>query len=82
MYRLRSSVRLIAGKHRFYSQSIEMFSITPTDARQKLEVHWVECVVHFVQRWAFFKNWLKRSATKRKSSVKSLNATQLAQPNF
>ena len=23
------------------------------------------------QRWAFFKNWLKRSATKRKSSVKS-----------
>ena len=34
------------------------------------------------QRWAFFKNWLKRSATKRKSSVKSRNATQLAQPNF
>ena len=24
-----------------------------------------------IQRWAFFKNWLKRSATKRKSSVKS-----------
>ena len=23
------------------------------------------------QRWAFSKNWLKRSATKRKSSVKS-----------
>ena len=35
-----------------------------------------------IQRWAFFKNWLKRSATKRKSSVKSCNATQLAQPNF
>ena len=35
-----------------------------------------------VQRWAFFKNWLKRSATKRKSSVKSRNATQLAQPNL
>ena len=35
-----------------------------------------------VQRWAFFKNWLKRSATKRKSSVKSRNATQLAQSNF
>ena len=24
-----------------------------------------------MQRWAFLKNWLKRSATKRKSSVKS-----------
>ena len=23
------------------------------------------------QRWALFKNWLERSATKRKSSVKS-----------
>ena len=28
-------------------------------------------IVANAQRWAFFKNWLKRSATKRKSSVKS-----------